>query len=108
MEISFTCAALLDSAPRGPEQWAAAAATALALVAQIVWLGLYDGQRDAAGSRDPLAERPARTGLHPALAELASQDPESAARLRTSRMRTRRTRNRGRPRRRGTATGAEV
>ncbi|MEH6372817.1 hypothetical protein V7793_00405 [Streptomyces sp. KLMMK] len=106
MEISFTSAALLDTAPRGPEQWAASAATALTLVAQIAWFGRYDGQRDAAGPRDPLAERLARAGLHPALAELASQDPESADRLRTSRLRTRRSRNRGRPRRRSTPTGA--
>ncbi|WP_058041212.1 hypothetical protein [Streptomyces roseifaciens] len=108
VEISIICAALLDSAPRGPEQWAAAAATALALIAQIAWLGHYDPQRDTAGPSDPLAERPAQVGLHPALAELASQDPESAARLRTSRMRTRRSRNRGRPRRRGTPTGSEA
>ncbi|MEU1820410.1 hypothetical protein ABZ543_35320 [Streptomyces roseifaciens] len=106
MEISFASAALLDTAPRGPEQWAAAAATALAVIAQIAWLGRYDGQRHPAGPRDPLAERLAQVGLHPALAELASQDPESADRLRTSRLRTRRTRNRGRPRRRSTPTEA--
>ncbi|MEU1674546.1 hypothetical protein ABZ752_21335 [Streptomyces roseifaciens] len=106
MEMSFTCAAVLDSAPRGPEQWAATAATALALIAQIAWFGRYDRQRDADGPPDPLTERLSRMGLHPALAELSSRDPESADRLRTSRLRTRRTRNRGRPRRRSTPTEA--
>ncbi|MFD9355093.1 hypothetical protein [Streptomyces sp. NPDC060031] len=101
-EFSFGTAALLDHVPRGgPVQWAAAVATGLALVAQIVWLDLDDRLREGGAARvDPLAERLAAQGPHPALVELAERDPQGVTRLRISRMRTRRGRNRGRPRRR--------
>ena len=98
-EIAFTGAGLLDRLPRGPVQWAAAAVTGLALVAQFNWLNHYFPEREAASRRDPLAERLAEEGPHPALTELAARNPEDVALLRVSRSRTRRRRNRGRRRR---------
>ncbi|MEW2632548.1 hypothetical protein AB0903_13020 [Streptomyces sp. NPDC048389] len=109
-EMLFSWAALVDARPRGPAQWATAAATGLALLAQIAWLSRYGRSRDTA-RRDPLADRLARTDLHPALAELAARDPESAARLRAGRRRTRHQRNRGRrgrPYHRTAPTGPEA
>jgi hypothetical protein len=103
MEMAFSMAALVDLAPRGPVQWLAATVTSLALLAQIAWLDRASRQRGTAHRRDPVSERLAEVGLHPALIELAVQDPESAARLQTSRRRTRRRRNRGRRRRSASA-----
>lgn len=104
-EMSFTTAALFDRFPHGPANWAAAAATGLALLAQIHWLDRFSPQQDA-GRPDPLANWLTLMGPHPALTELAARDPESAARLRVSRMRTRRRRNRGRTRRHRTPAEA--
>ncbi|MFD0267218.1 hypothetical protein ACFVGY_11555 [Streptomyces sp. NPDC127106] len=101
-----TVLALAGLAPRGPVESAAVAATAVGLVAQLVWFGVYGRLRTAHTQRDAWAEQVARAGLHPALAELARRDPEAVARLRTSRWRVRRGRNRGRPRRRSTPAGA--
>ncbi|MEU2395973.1 hypothetical protein [Streptomyces sp. NPDC007369] len=107
-EMTVTVLVLADLAPRGPVDSAAVAATAVGLVAQVVWFGLYGRLRTAHTRRDPWAEAVAGAGLHPALAELAGRDPEAVARLRTSRWRVRRGRNRGRPRRRRTPAGAEA
>ncbi|MDH2390593.1 hypothetical protein QCN29_17700 [Streptomyces sp. HNM0663] len=86
-ETAFTVTALLDTAPRGPFQWVAAAATGLALLLQLTWLNRY-GRKDppVAGNASSPAERPA---LHPALVELASRDPRSRDRLGAGRRRTR-------------------
>ncbi|WHM40477.1 hypothetical protein [Streptomyces sp. BPTC-684] len=97
-QLGFAAAGLFDMVPHGPLQWAAAVVTGLALVAQIVGLG---SDRTPADLPDPFAERLARMGPHPALAELAARDPEADEWLRVGRFRTRRGRNRGRPRRRG-------
>ncbi|MCH0562983.1 MULTISPECIES: hypothetical protein [unclassified Streptomyces] len=95
-ETSFTVAALFGSAPRGPVQWAAAAATGFALFAQLAWINGYGRQDVPAAGSEPRAEGRARTALHPALVELASRDPQSRDRLRASRRRDRGRRPRGR------------
>lgn len=106
MEMAFTTVALLDRRPRGVVDWTASVVVGAALLAQFCWLDLSE-RRDDAGARrrDPSAGCPERAGVHPALTELAASDPESAARLRTSRLRLRRRRNRGRRRRGSAAAG---
>ncbi|GAB7109944.1 hypothetical protein JCM4814A_82590 [Streptomyces phaeofaciens JCM 4814] len=107
LELTFTTMALLDHRPRGTVDWTASVLVGAALLAQFLWLHLSERRGDAEAWRcDPSAGYPERAGVHPALTELAASDPESAARLRTSRLRQRRRRNRGR-RRRGNA-GAGV
>ncbi|MFD9486056.1 hypothetical protein ACFWBX_19115 [Streptomyces sp. NPDC059991] len=102
-QFAFATAGLFDQVPHGPLQWAGAFATGLALFAQFAGIGAL---RTPAELPDPFAERPARLGPHPALAELAARNPEAEAWLRAGRFRTRRGRNRGRPRRRGTPADA--
>ncbi|MCF3130361.1 hypothetical protein [Streptomyces olivochromogenes] len=104
-QFTFCSVALLSSPPHGPLAWTASCATGLALIAQISWLDQYTDRHEPAAVRDPFAERLAQIGPHPALAELAERDPESAERLRISRTRSRRGRNRGRPRRHRRAAG---
>lgn len=104
LEMTFTTVALLDQWPRGAVDWTASAVVGAALLAQFLWLDLSERRDDAhVGRRDPSAGYPERAGIHPALTELAASDPESAVRLRTSRLRLRRRRNRGRRRRGSTA-----
>ncbi|MEV6955524.1 hypothetical protein [Streptomyces sp. NPDC051183] len=106
-EFAFAMVVVVERLPRGPVEWVAAVATGLALIAQIVWFD-EDAKEPDPERRDPLAERLGREGRHPALVELDDRDPQAAARLRVSRMRTRRGRNHGRPRRRHAPTGAGV
>lgn len=96
--IVATTVATIGTDPHGPVEGTAAAATRLALVAQIVFLVRYGRLRDGSPQRAGLAEAPMRVDPHPAFTEPASRNPRSAARLRVGRMRTRRVRYRGRPR----------
>ncbi|MFD7630392.1 hypothetical protein ACFV7Q_30955 [Streptomyces sp. NPDC059851] len=105
----FTAAALAGlPSPRGAVEWAAAAVTAVGLVAQIAWFSLHERLRTGYARRDPWADRAAGLDVHPALVELARLDPEATERLRVSRLRTRRGRNRGRPRHRRAPAEAEA
>ncbi|MCH0542099.1 hypothetical protein I3F58_21550 [Streptomyces sp. MUM 203J] len=99
-ETAFSVAALLDAAPRGPLQWAAAIASGLALLAQFIWINQFGRPDVRPAESELLAEGPARTALHPALVELASREPQSWDRLKVSR---RRDRGQRRPSRRTTS-----
>ncbi|MFG2296024.1 hypothetical protein [Streptomyces sp. NPDC048603] len=102
----YTTVVLMAIPPTGPGDRTAGWVIWWSLVAQFVWFGLYGRQRKRTGSLQELLEaHVAVLRWHPALTELAERDPETAYRLRTSRLRTRRGRNRGRPRRRTAPAG---
>lgn len=96
--IVWTAITMIGTDPHGPVEGTAATATWFALVAQIVCLVRYGRLRDDARREAHLNEGLIREKAHPALTDLAARHPETAARLRVSRLRTRRRRNRG-PRR---------
>ncbi|MET9610147.1 hypothetical protein ABZZ17_34590 [Streptomyces sp. NPDC006512] len=104
--IVGTALALVGTDPHGPAEGAAATATWFAVPVQIGCLVRYGRLRDDARREALLSEGRSRNAPHPALAELAARDPETADRLRVSRGRTRRRRNRGRPRRSGASAGS--